>query len=199
MPQRKSIGVSFLFPLANPRLGERNQEFRPPRSLCCPVSADLLVVWMAHCHSGSQSLRHLPWHSYSIMLPPHCGHTKLMIEEIMLGLGSPGSVSNVLMLCLLSSCRTLLNEKEFQVASMRGAAEDRIRRQLAADVKTLPKRSALVCYGVRPGPLYRPPPRSLQDIATAMPNAKPETRLLNGWGLPYTYSCGSCQLPNPVS
>ena len=30
------------------------------------------------------------------MLPPHCGHTKLMIEEIMLALRSPGIPSIVL-------------------------------------------------------------------------------------------------------
>jgi len=30
------------------------------------------------------------------MLPPHCGQTKLMIEEIMLELGSPGIVSIIL-------------------------------------------------------------------------------------------------------
>lgn len=32
------------------------------------------------------------------MLPPHCGQTKLMIEEMMLELDSPGSVSTLMMI-----------------------------------------------------------------------------------------------------
>lgn len=47
----------------------------------------------AHSHSGSQFLPHLPQHWKSIMYPPHFGQTRLMIEEITLAFGSPGSVS----------------------------------------------------------------------------------------------------------
>ena len=56
----------------------------------------------AHSHSAIQFLPHFPWHWNSIILPPHCGQTKLMIEEIMLTLDSPGIASMVLM---LFSCR----------------------------------------------------------------------------------------------
>jgi hypothetical protein len=50
----------------------------------------------AHSHSESQLLRHLPQHWNSIMLPPHCGHTRLMIDE-MIVLGSPGNMLMILM------------------------------------------------------------------------------------------------------
>jgi hypothetical protein len=53
----------------------------------------LLVVLRAHSHSETQILPHLPPHWKSIMCPPHCGQTRLMIEEIMLAFGSPGLVS----------------------------------------------------------------------------------------------------------
>ncbi len=59
------------------------------------------VVWIAHSHSESQPLRHLPPHWNCIMFPPHCGQTRLMIEEMMLAFGSPGMVSIVLMLSLV--------------------------------------------------------------------------------------------------
>jgi hypothetical protein len=62
----------------------------------CLETLELPVVRMAHSHSVSQFRRHLPQHWNSIMLPPHCGQTKLMIEEIMLELGSPGIVSIIL-------------------------------------------------------------------------------------------------------
>jgi hypothetical protein len=56
----------------------------------------------AHSHSGSQFLRHLPQHWNSIMHPPHCGQTKLMIEEMRLPFDSPGKFSIVLMVALLT-------------------------------------------------------------------------------------------------
>jgi hypothetical protein len=55
------------------------------------------LAWFAHSHSASRLLRRRPRHWYSIMLPPHRGQTKLMIEEIILELGSPGSVSTCFM------------------------------------------------------------------------------------------------------
>jgi hypothetical protein len=63
----------------------------------------LLVVLTAHSHSESQFLPHLPQHSKSLMRPPHCGQTRLMIEEIMLAFGSPGVVS----MCLIVSLPNL--------------------------------------------------------------------------------------------
>ena len=52
----------------------------------------------AHSHSAIQLLPHFPWHWNSIILPPQCGQTKLMIEEMMLALDSPGIASMILML-----------------------------------------------------------------------------------------------------
>lgn len=63
---------------------------------------ELAVAWFAHSHSASQLLRHLPLHWNSSMLPPHCGQTKLMIEEIMLELDSPGSVSTLITVSYLA-------------------------------------------------------------------------------------------------
>ena len=78
------------------RIVEVNR-LRPPDCLSWPAGLDPLAVWIAHSHSGSQFLQHLPWHSNSIMLPPHCGQTELMIEDSMLALNSPGIVCRVLM------------------------------------------------------------------------------------------------------
>lgn len=71
-----------------------------PRHLRCPDFEPKITLF-AHSHSASQFLRHLPSHWKSNMLPPHCGHTKLMIDEIMLVLDSPGSVSKPVMRALL--------------------------------------------------------------------------------------------------
>jgi len=81
----------------------------------------LLVVLTAHSHSGSQFLLHLPQHWKSFMCPPHCGQTRLMIEEIMLAFGSPGIVSMCLIVSL-PSLTTGFSSKVFRVAKMRGAA-----------------------------------------------------------------------------
>jgi hypothetical protein len=62
----------------------------------------LLVVRFAHSHSAIQFLPHFPWHWYSNILPPHCGQTKLIIEEMMLALDSPGIASMTLMLSSLA-------------------------------------------------------------------------------------------------
>src|SRR5208283_3908120 len=43
-----------------------------------------------HSHSGSQFLPHLPSHWYSDILPPHCGQTRLRIDERMRTFNSPG-------------------------------------------------------------------------------------------------------------
>src|SRR5258707_11608018 len=62
------------------------------------LKSKLLVVRFAHSHSAIQFLPHVPWHWNSNILPPHCGQTKLMIEEMMLALDSPGPESIILML-----------------------------------------------------------------------------------------------------
>jgi hypothetical protein len=63
--------------------------------------SDLFMEMFAHSHSDSQFLLHRPQHWNSIMDPPHCGQTKLMIEEMRLALDSPGKVSKFLMVALL--------------------------------------------------------------------------------------------------
>jgi hypothetical protein len=64
---------------------------------------ELLVARFAHSHSASQFLQHLPSHWNSDILPPHCGQTKLMMDEMMCPWKSPGSVSVMLIIGLLSS------------------------------------------------------------------------------------------------
>jgi hypothetical protein len=51
----------------------------------------------AHSHSGSQFLPHLPSHWYSDILPPHCGQTRLRIDERMRTFNSAGGASMVIM------------------------------------------------------------------------------------------------------
>jgi hypothetical protein len=84
--------------IRDPAAGNHRLELRD--RLWCLLGADLLVVWIAHSHSGSQFLPHLPWHSNSAMLPPQVGQIRLMIDEIMLALSSPGIRSIVLMVVL---------------------------------------------------------------------------------------------------
>src|SRR6266566_798029 len=71
------------------------------------LKSKLLVVRFVHSHSAIQFLPHFPWHWNSIILPPHCGQTKLIIEEMMLALDSPGIASMFLMLfsCTVASCK----------------------------------------------------------------------------------------------
>src|SRR6266852_9481861 len=75
------------------------------------LKSKLLVVRFAHSHSAIQFLPHFPWHWNSNMLPPHCGQTKLIIEEMTLALDSPGIESMVLMLfsCTVASCKHVAN------------------------------------------------------------------------------------------
>ena len=89
-----------------------------------PVSG-LIVVLMAHSHSGSQFLPHLPLHWKAIMFPPHCGQTRLMIEEIMLAFISPGIVSISLM-ADSSLAPKVSSPKALALTKLRGAAGDRV-------------------------------------------------------------------------
>jgi hypothetical protein len=66
----------------------------------------------AHCHSASQFLRHLPWHWNSHMRPPHCGHTKFIIDDMSCAFGSPGNLSAVLIMTL--SCEEIRPTHEAQ-------------------------------------------------------------------------------------
>jgi len=43
----------------------------------------MAVAKFPRSHSENQFLRHLPLHWNSIMLPPHCGQIRLMIDEMM--------------------------------------------------------------------------------------------------------------------
>jgi len=58
---------------------------------------ELLAARFAHSHSASQFLPHLPSHWYSDILPPHCGQTRLRIDEMMRSFNSPGGASMVIM------------------------------------------------------------------------------------------------------
>ena len=62
----------------------------------------MVVAKLTRSHSENQFLQHLPLHWNSIMLPPHCGQTRLMIDEMMLDMDSPGSVSKLGMVDLRS-------------------------------------------------------------------------------------------------
>jgi hypothetical protein len=130
----------------------------------------LLVVLTAHSHSGSQFLPHLPQHWKSIMCPPHCGQTRLMIEEIMLAFGSPGIVS----MCLIVSLPNLTTGFSSKSSP---SCEDARRSQGPRTTVNLPRVSVALSapcwlsYGVRLGHLYRLPPRSVHDPASAMPSA----------------------------
>jgi hypothetical protein len=138
------------------------------------LTVGLLVVLSAHSHSESQFLPHLPKHSKSIMCPPHCGQTRLMIEEIMLAFTSPGIVS----MCLIVSLPDLTKG----VSSKSSPSYEKARRsQGPRTTVNLPrvsvafKRSVLVGYGIRLGHLYRLSPRSVHHLASAMP--MPNTRM----------------------
>jgi hypothetical protein len=78
------------------------------RTLKAPVKSRYLMGWrlpahrafrrrFAPSHSGSQFLPHLPSHWYSDILPPHCGQTRLRIDERMRTFNSPGGASMVIM------------------------------------------------------------------------------------------------------
>ncbi len=131
------------------------------------LALGLLIVLIAHSHSESQFLPHLPQHSKSIMCPPHCGQTRLMIEEITLAFGSPGIVSMRLIVPSLSHCR-LLPESSPSCQNARRSPGPRTTVNLQRVCVAL-KRSVLVGYGVRLGHLYRLRPRSVHDLANAMP------------------------------
>lgn len=122
---------------------------------------------IAHSHSESQFLPHLPKHSKSIMCPPHCGQTRLMIEEIMVAFASPGIVSMRLIVLSSSHCR-LFPESSPSCENARCSQGPRTTVNLLR-VSVALKRSVLVGYGIRLGHLYRLPPRSVHDLANAMP------------------------------
>lgn len=63
---------------------------------------ELLDDRFAHSHSSSQLLRHLPSHWKLDIRPPHCGQTRLVMDEMIDPFDSPGSVSTVLIIVLLS-------------------------------------------------------------------------------------------------
>jgi hypothetical protein len=128
----------------------------------------LFVALTAHSHSGSQFLPHLPQHSKSIMVPPHCGQTRLMIEDIMLAFGSPGIVSMTLI--ITSFCRSVSGKDSELQTTARRSQGPRTTVNLPR-VSVAFNRSVLVGCGVCLGHLYRLPPRSLHDLANAMPSA----------------------------
>jgi len=66
---------------------------------------ELLAARFAHSHSGSQFLPQVPSHWYSDILPPHCGQTRLRIDEMMRRFNSPGGASMVLMFEVLPKIR----------------------------------------------------------------------------------------------
>jgi len=149
-----------------------------------------VIAWLAHSHSASQFRRHLPSHWNSNILPPHCGHTRLMIEEMMLAFDSPGSVSKLVIVCLLIP-KSQTRAKDYS-ANHNGP--------FASRVFTLSS-SVLVGCEVRSRP-HRPAADSLtDDNATAMPSPKENEQLLaKGLVSPRAFECqdhrqpfGSCQ------
>jgi len=60
-----------------------------------------LKARFAHSHSGSQFLPHLPSHWNSDILPPHCGQTRLRIDEMMRTFSSLGDALKELMIAVL--------------------------------------------------------------------------------------------------
>jgi hypothetical protein len=68
-----------------------------PNGMTLARHRELFAVRFAHSHSGSQFLPHFPSHWYSDILPPHCGQTRLRIDERMRTFNSPGGASMVIM------------------------------------------------------------------------------------------------------
>lgn len=102
------------------------------------------------------------------MRPPHCGQTRLMIEEIMLAFGSPGIVSTCLIVSL-PNLTTGFSSKVLRAAKTRGAAKDHVRRLNLLRVSVALGAPCWLAYGVRLGHLYRLPPRLVHAPASAMP------------------------------
>src|SRR5271166_4539176 len=79
----------------------KNSEGAPqvplPNGMTLARHRALFAVRFAHSHSGSQFLPHFPSHWYADILPPHCGQTRLRIEERMRTFNSPGGASMVIM------------------------------------------------------------------------------------------------------
>jgi hypothetical protein len=80
------------------------------------AASGLLLTVANHSHSGSQFRPHLPPRWNSIMFPPHCGHIRLIIEEIVLAFGSPGIISMILI------GASYLTKAPFQIGSIRSSA-----------------------------------------------------------------------------
>lgn len=68
-----------------------------PNGMTLARHRELFAVRFAHSHSGSQFLPHFPSHWYSDILPPHCGQTRLRIDERMRTFNSLGGASMVIM------------------------------------------------------------------------------------------------------
>lgn len=126
----------------------------------------------AHSHSESQFLPHLPPHWKSIMCPPHCGQTRLMIEEIMLAFGSPG-VASIRLIVPPSRLQDSFPESSPACENARRNQGPRRATVNSLRVSVALKRSVLVGYGVRVGRRYCLTPRSLHDHANAMPIPNP--------------------------
>jgi hypothetical protein len=110
IPKRRSssVEVKIAFILF---LSEDQKETAVPKYSQFAIVHSYLAVWphaysppkmavakFPHSHSGNRFRRHLNF----IMPPPHCGQTRLMIDEMTLELDSPGSVSKIGMVDLRS-------------------------------------------------------------------------------------------------
>jgi hypothetical protein len=76
----------------------KSRYLRVPKGMTLARHRELFAVRFAHSHSGSQFLPHFPSHWYSDILSPHCGQTRLRIDERMRTFNSPGGASMVTML-----------------------------------------------------------------------------------------------------
>ncbi len=137
------------------------------------LAAGRLVVLIAHSHSESQFLPHLPKHSKSIMCPPHCGQTRLMIEEIMLAFASPGIVSMRLIVPSSSHYR-ILPERSPSCENARCSPGPRTTVNLLRVSVALSAPCWLAAEFV--WATLPAAPRSVQDLANAMPKPKPLIR-----------------------
>ncbi len=101
------------------------------------------------------------------MLPPHCGQTQLMIEEMMLASGSSAVVSVMLIVSPLRPGQVGGDARR----SQRPRTTDNLPRMSFAL-----KRSVLVGCGGRLGPRVKAAASLVQGHASAMPNAKCKIR-----------------------
>ncbi len=97
------------------------------------------------------------------MRPPHCGQTRLMMDEMMVAFDSPGKLS---VMFIIASCSEIRQMCEGQIQATNNGDVPRGSDALG--------RSELVGCGVRLGQTNFLPPRSALQNASSMPIANSE-------------------------